>query len=559
MKKISFITSVLAVLFFAANAFAAGIVTVNWSKNSEPDIAGYNIYYGTSSGSYSEEMYVDQDTFCADTSCSYQFNSLQEGQTWYFVLKAVDDGGQESVGLSNETSKYIESSYTVGGVSISQIFQELGSGEYRLTVMANGTYEVEPLGNSEPVVSISANSLEVLESEAVIITASASDPEGDPLMYSWYVDGTLDFSGDDSGSWADWIVGSHSVYCIIDDGQGNTVQSNTVTIAVLQGPHISVPEILVLNATYGDATASGSISVANSGNGDMYSNVSTTSGMISISPDSGINNWTAGITIDLTGLDPGDYYGDFVISSFDADNSPQTVPVMVSISDVASNVASIDLESGSNQYLSISDASQTGLDINSDFTIEVRVKFESLDSPAQFFYSHYEAADTFRDFYINSGNHRVYLSAIDNGVWKASMYWSWTPLINVWYRIAIQGPAGGGGTQSDWNFHIEGIDQGNPILEIGNFANAWQNIGGTINIGRHGSDSYYLDGKLDDYRQWNDLRTTTEILDNCQQELTGTEANLVGYWKLDNDLTDSTNNGNTLINNNSAVFSTDIP
>jgi len=39
--------------------------------------------------------------------------------------------------------------------------------------------------------------------------------------------------------------------------------------------------------------------------------------------------------------------------------------------------ASIDLERSSSQYLSITDASQTGLDFTGDFTIEGWVKLES--------------------------------------------------------------------------------------------------------------------------------------------------------------------------------------
>ena len=45
---------------------------------------------------------------------------------------------------------------------------------------------------------------------------------------------------------------------------------------------------------------------------------------------------------------------------------------------LGANTHSIDLESGSSQYLSIADVSQTGLDITGDMTIACAVRVESL-------------------------------------------------------------------------------------------------------------------------------------------------------------------------------------
>ena len=77
---------------------------------------------------------------------------------------------------------------------------------------------------------------------------------------------------------------------------------------------------------------------------------------------------------------------------------------------------------------------------------------------------------------------------------------------------------------------------------------SWANIAGTT-----------FDGLIDEVRVWNDIRSGAEISANYQQQLTGSEANLVGYWRFNNDLTDETSSNNTLTNNNSATFNTDTP
>jgi len=80
----------------------AGSATLHWQANTEPDLAGYRIYYGTSSRSYGPYIPVDKNT------TSYTINNLTEGQTYYFALTAVDTSGNES-GYSQEVSKSIAS------------------------------------------------------------------------------------------------------------------------------------------------------------------------------------------------------------------------------------------------------------------------------------------------------------------------------------------------------------------------------------------------------------------------------------------------------------------
>ena len=80
----------------------AASVTLRWQANSEPDIAGYNLYYGTASRSYGPPMPTGNTT-------SYTVDNLVEGQTYYFALTALDTSGNES-GYSSEISANATSS-----------------------------------------------------------------------------------------------------------------------------------------------------------------------------------------------------------------------------------------------------------------------------------------------------------------------------------------------------------------------------------------------------------------------------------------------------------------
>ncbi|MCK4351773.1 T9SS type A sorting domain-containing protein [candidate division WOR-3 bacterium] len=62
---------------------------LEWSDNSEPDLAGYKVYYGTSSGSYGEPIDVGNVT-------SYTLSGLSSGTTYYICITAYDLAGNES-------------------------------------------------------------------------------------------------------------------------------------------------------------------------------------------------------------------------------------------------------------------------------------------------------------------------------------------------------------------------------------------------------------------------------------------------------------------------------
>jgi hypothetical protein len=87
------VTFVIIPSYSIQKAHAAEI-TLAWDQNSEPDIAGYRIYYGRVSRSYTNVVDVGNYTSCV-------IADLEDGQTYYFAATAYNTDGYES-GYSNE-------------------------------------------------------------------------------------------------------------------------------------------------------------------------------------------------------------------------------------------------------------------------------------------------------------------------------------------------------------------------------------------------------------------------------------------------------------------------
>ncbi len=67
--------------FHTTTIYSAYQVTLNWSHNSESDLAGYKIYYGNSSGIYDTNIDVGYQT-------SYTISGLVDGNAYYFAATA---------------------------------------------------------------------------------------------------------------------------------------------------------------------------------------------------------------------------------------------------------------------------------------------------------------------------------------------------------------------------------------------------------------------------------------------------------------------------------------
>ena len=109
-----------------------GIATLNWTANSESDLAGYNVYRSQTSGS----DYV-QVNISLVTQNAYQDSGLTNGVTYYYVVTAVDESDNESQ-YSEEvnTSSFIINSFTIEEGDYTNV------NEITLLINSNSNYEL---------------------------------------------------------------------------------------------------------------------------------------------------------------------------------------------------------------------------------------------------------------------------------------------------------------------------------------------------------------------------------------------------------------------------------
>ena len=224
----------------------------------------------------------------------------------------------------------------------------------------------------------------------------------------------------------------------------------------------------------------------------------------------------------------------------------------------AANTNSIDLERDNSQFLSIPDASQTGLDITGNLTIEAWVKIESAPTSGIF----YSIASKWN----GDTSNRSYMFAYGDvgGTKKLRLVWSPDGAVTVdqgdvnydlgigtWHHVAMVFTAASHSAE----FFVDGISVGSASDTSTSILNGTA----SFEVGNHDGGTFYFDGLIDDVRVWNVARTNSEINTNKSVELTGSESGLVGYWKLNGDTNDLTANNNNLTATGGPIFSSDTP
>ena len=106
---------------FGTTAPPGQSVTLVWNANTDPNVAGCNVYYGVSSGNYTSMVNAGNVT---NTTVS----GLVAGVTYYFAATTYDSAGDQS-GYSTEVA------YTVTTAAAAQVqIRSAPAGQFILTV-----------------------------------------------------------------------------------------------------------------------------------------------------------------------------------------------------------------------------------------------------------------------------------------------------------------------------------------------------------------------------------------------------------------------------------------
>jgi hypothetical protein len=177
----------------ASSALAAQ-ATLAWDPNTEADLAGYKVHYGTASGTYTVQADVHNVT-------TYVVTGLTAGQTYYFAVTAYNAANNES-GYSNELS------YSVPAANQAPSAPAI------------------PSGPASALMNVSAS-----------FSTSATDPDGDTNLqyrYDWG-DGVLSSWGAAGQSHGWSVAGQYAVKAQVRDSLGlESVWSDVKSVAITQ-------------------------------------------------------------------------------------------------------------------------------------------------------------------------------------------------------------------------------------------------------------------------------------------------------------------------------------
>jgi len=172
---------------------------------------------------------------------------------------------------------------------------------------------------------------------------------------------------------------------------------------------------------------------------------------------------------------------------------------------------------GSDDIVTLPDS--TAFDFGTgDFTIETWFKSTTTNT-TQVLASNLNNTTNYFVFYISSGKLQVALSSGTADVTGS------TSLVNdTWYHAAMVRSG------DNLSIYLDGTQDGTTTGVSSKDVSSTKNI----TLGKQSSGSpYYLNGQIDEIRIWNVARSATDLLNNKDTVLTGTQQGLTAYYRLD--------------------------
>lgn len=217
---------------------------------------------------------------------------------------------------------------------------------------------------------------------------------------------------------------------------------------------------------------------------------------------------------------------------------------------MATQIYSLDLELGSSQFAAITDASQTGLDITGNLTIMAWVKIES--APGGSFYTvagKWRQDTDNRSYALDYDGTNLRLLGSSDGSSAGNATKAATVTVGAWKHVAVKYTAAAGSAE----FFVDGVSLGSAT---GTLPTSLFNGAADFAIGKIFTtvNANFFDGLIDEVVV---VAGLFDVATYYNKIFTPT-SDVKGYWRLENDYTDTSGNGNTLTASGSPVFSTDV-
>jgi len=278
----SFFFSVLFAVM-QLSAFATGSVTLAWNASTDPNAAGYNVYYGGASGTYTNEI-------CAGNATNATISGLVEGTTYYFATTCYSASGTDSP-FSSEVS-YLVPMNTPNTPIVNQ--PPTLSAITNLTINENAGLQTVSLSG---ITSGATN-----ENQTLAVTAVSSNTGLIPNPTVNYTNGnttgSLTFTPATNGN------GTATITVTVNDGgtsNSNVTQAFTVTVnAVNQPPTLNALTNLTINENAGLQTVKLSGITSGAANENQTLTVTAVSSNTGLIPNPTVNYTNANTTGSLT-------------------------------------------------------------------------------------------------------------------------------------------------------------------------------------------------------------------------------------------------------------------
>ena len=202
----------------------------------------------------------------------------------------------------------------------------------------------------------------------------------------------------------------------------------------------------------------------------------------------------------------------------------------------AGSTYSVLFDASGSQYAYINDANQTGLDLTTEFTLEFWLNLHSAANYPAIISKDDDTQIGTRAYFVNVYPDRTLHILISNGVDAYDFYKDSPVPLDEWHHWAITCNTEKN-SATTFEFFKDGLNVGHGTALIsGNISSIVNSTAKFVLGARQDLGDQFdtqLNGKLDEVRIWNDIRSDAEIYDNKNLELTGTEYNLVAYYPFE--------------------------